>query len=172
MKKPKYFLQMTSGIEFEISELDFNNLSGRQARGQTNGWYSQRGESMGTRHQWVVQFKDVASFWSDEDAKEIKEPRDLDEGKRLPPKVGKPDVPKEEVIVCTEHNWNDPSTYTYVSQSVNGMNRYYKQCPSCLSKSQIVKRREAELFMENIGKTIDDIPSFEQELLNARTSQR
>ena len=155
-QEQQFYVLMSSGEKFLISELDFNNLKGRIARGQTNGWYMQRGPSMGDRHEWQVQFKDVAGFWSDRPAKgdKPKAAGTIDVAKRLPPEVGKKEP--EPVAECL-HDWNRPETYTYVTEIVNGVNRYYKQCPECECKSQLIKKREVELIMEAQGKTIDDV---------------
>lgn len=148
---------MSSGDHFQIHQLDFNNLKSRIAKGQTRGWYNQRGEAMGDRHDWSVQFKYVSGFWSDTDEKGSKDTREdvIDMEKRLPPEVGKKE--EEKKIEC-QHDWNNPDHYKFVTKVVNGINRYHKQCPRCNGISQIVKKREAELAMESIGKALEDIP--------------
>ena len=165
MRNVNYFLQLSSGVVFEISELDFNNLSGRQARGQTNGWYSQRGESIGERHQWVVQFKDVASFWASRDPRRDYDIRPLDVEKRLPPKVGKVQEEKKEVEVdpslCASHDWNNMETCHFETQNIGGMDRYFKVCNNCKAKSVIIKKREVEVALEKEGKTLVDLPVYE-----------
>ena len=155
-KDPKFYVQMSSGDKFLISELDFNNLKGRIGRGQTNGWYMQRGPSMGDRHDWKIQFKDVAGFWADQpEGERTKKPEGaIDVNKRVLPEVGKQETEKKPECL---HDWNRPETYHYVTMIVNGVNRYYKYCSKCNTKSQLIKKREVELMMESQGKTIDDV---------------
>lgn len=159
MAKAQYFILMSSGQKFEISELDFNNIKGRQGRGSTNGWYTQRGEGMGTMHDWAIQFKDLASYWSTK-AEETKKPKrsedSVDITKRLLPEVGAKDK-EPEPIPCT-HNWNDPEQYEYVTTIVNGVNRYHKVCNHCQARSPLVKKREVELAMEEKGLSLNEVP--------------
>lgn len=153
----KFYLQTTSGDKFEIAELDFNHIKSRIATGRTNGWYVQRGPSMGDRCDWRLAFKDVAGVWSDKDEKKDVIIRDevIDIEKRLPPKVGKKEAPAKPKCNC---NWSDPNKYEFVTQIVGGVNRYFKQCNKCDSKSTLIKKREVELAMEAKGMTIDDVP--------------
>ena len=156
--KRKFFVKLSSGDKFEISELDFNNLKGRQARGQTAGWYAQRGESFGSRHDWVIQFKDIAGFWANAEKIADKEIRNINTEKRLPPEVKSKEEPKPEAC---GHNWNDESTYGFVTTIVNGVNRYFKSCDVCNAKSTLIKKREVELAMERKGLSLDDVPLVE-----------
>lgn len=154
----KFFIKLSSGDQFEISELDFNNIKGRVSSGRSNGWYHQRGESIGAKHDWSIQFKDVASFWSDSDKRvKVKKIRDIDVEKRLPPEVGANDPEPEPKC---QHDWNNPETYEFKSQTVSGIDRYYKVCRKCGAKSTIVKKREVELAMQKENKTLDDIMSI------------
>ena len=150
----KFFVQLSSGDKFEISELDYNNIDGRVARGASNGWYFQRGLAMGERHEYRFQFKDLAGFWADSDAPNVKKTANIDIDKRVPPEVGKPESEKAENC---PHNWNDPDSFIYVTQMVNGLNRYYKQCVKCGAKSQLIKKREVELVMESKGLSLNDV---------------
>jgi hypothetical protein len=155
----KFYIQLSSGDKFEISELDFNNVKGRVASGKTNGWYTQRGETCNnSRHDWQISFKDIASVFSNKPElkdRTIKNPESIDINKRKPEEVGKPEEKKDDK--CS-HDWNKPSDWTYVTQVVGGVNRYYKQCISCNAKSTLIKKREVELAQEAIGETLDTIP--------------
>jgi hypothetical protein len=154
MEKRKFFIQLSSGDKFEISELDYNNVQGRIVTGRSNGWYVQRGESIGARHNWAIQFKDVSGIWSDQDKRErVKMVRDIDIEKRLPPEVGQ----LEEVKDGDCHDWNNPDTWEFKKQSVNGADRYFKVCKTCGAKSVIIKKREVEVFMTAQDKTLNDI---------------
>jgi hypothetical protein len=159
-KDRKYFICLSSGKTFEISALDFNNLQGRINTGRGNNWYTQRAPVVGGEFQeWSVNFKDIATVYSDGLGTQAKnkDKSVIDIDKRLPPKVGK----KEEVVVETcSHSWDDPETFNYVTQVVNGINRYYKQCPKCEVKSPLIKKREVEIVMENKGKTLEDVPEI------------
>lgn len=151
-----FYMLMSSGQKFEISETDYNNLVGRIARGSTAGWYAQRGRGFDDMHGWRFQLKDIAGIWkTGEDV--LPEMGNLDIEKRLPPEVGKA-VEETPESTCGLHDWNDPTTWTYVTQIVSGINRYYKQCEKCQGKSQLVKKREVELYMKDAGLTIDDVP--------------
>lgn len=153
--KRGFWIILSSGDKFEVSELDFNHLKGRVSRGQTNGWYMQRGPAMGDRHEWQIQFKYLAGFWADQEAivAEDTPVKPVDIEKRLPPKVGK----KEEPSPKCNHDWNNIGTYEFVAQNVNGVNRYYKRCTKCETKSTLIKTREVELAMQANGKTLDDV---------------
>ena len=151
----QYFIETGNGNIFEISELDFNNIQGRIARGQTKGWYSQRGDNIGDRCQWRIQFDEIASTWSNKPKREDRPVRNLDVQKHVPPQVKKPEEP-EDLTKCP-HNWNVEEDYEFVTTIVNGLNRYYKMCKKCGGKSQLVKKREVELAMEKNGLTINDV---------------
>jgi hypothetical protein len=154
----KFFIVLSSGEQFRISELDFNHLENRQATGRTNGFYKQRGESF-DRHQWTIAFKDIATWYSDApERKNTRPPEVIDIEKRKPKPVGKPPAKKKETC---DHDWNDSSTWTHVTNIVGGVNRYYKQCNKCGSKSPLVKKREVELAQEAKGLTIDEVPLVE-----------
>jgi hypothetical protein len=150
----KFFVKLSSGDKFRISELDFNNIKGRLNKGSTNGWYIQRGESFDDVHGWSIQFKDIAGFWADSPELKDREIRNIDIEKRLPPQVGK--LEPENTEACN-HNWNDEETWTHVTTIVDGVNRYYKQCNTCGAKSRLIKKREVELAQEKKGLTIDDV---------------
>ena len=45
-------------------------------------------------------------------------------------------------------------------QIVNGITRYYKQCPKCEAKSPLIKKREVEIAMEAQGKTLEEVPEI------------
>lgn len=154
----KFFVQMTSGDKFEISELDYNNLQARIQTGRTNGWYIQRGESMGERKGWQLNFSDISGIWSDNDKREDKPVRNIDVEKRKPQPVGKKEEPKDDKC---KHNWLDNTTWEHVTNIVGGVNRYYKQCKECGAKSPLVKKREVELAQKAKGLTIDDVPLVE-----------
>lgn len=151
--KREFFIETTSGTVFKISELDFNNLEGRISRGNTNGWYAQRGETVGERANWKLQFQYISAVWANKEKPMDKPVRNIDTEKRLPPKVGKVE---EESKDCS-HDWNRPECYEYVTQVVNGLNRYFKECKECGAKSTLIKKREVELAMETEGKTLDDV---------------
>jgi hypothetical protein len=157
----KFFIQLSSGDKFEISELDYNNVTGRVALGKTNGWYTQRGESMkNSRNDWQIAFKDVAAVFTNRPEMKdrvIKKEEAIDIDKRKPPEVGKI---KEKDPGCP-HDWNDTTHWSYVTQIVGGVNRYHKQCISCGAKSTLIKKREVELAQEKIGETLDTIPLVE-----------
>ena len=155
--KREFFVETTSGTIFKISELDFNNINGRISRGQTNAWYTQRGETVGDRANWSLQFKYISAVYANKEKPMDKPVRDLDIEKRLPPKVGK----VEEAPKGCSHDWNKPETYEFVTQIVNGLNRYHKMCKECGAKSNLIKTREVELAMEAEGKTLDDVRFLE-----------
>jgi len=157
MAKRKFFVETTTSKVFEISELDFNNLKGRISRGTTKGWYMQRGETVGDIADWRIQIKDIAMFFSDKDEPKNEPVRDIDVEKRVPPEVGAKD-PKPEPDKTCVHNWQDPSQFTYVTQIVNGVNRYFKQCNKCNGKSTLIKKREVEVAMKASGESINDVP--------------
>lgn len=148
-----FWMLMSSGQKFEISETDYNNLIGRISRGSTAGWYAQRGRGFGDMHGWRFQLKDIAGIWTTADQELERE--NVDIAKRLPPEVGES---KEVVEPKCDHDWNDPNSWEYVTQIVSGINRYYKQCNTCKGKSQLVKKREVETYMTNAGLSIDDVP--------------
>ena len=153
MSKRKFFVKLSSGDKFQISELDFIHLDSRRAQGRTNGFYKQRGESF-DRHNWTIQFKDLVTWWADSPEKKNIEIRNIDIQKRKPPKVGK--LPKEEPKKNC-HDWNKPETWTHVTTIVSGINRYFKQCNECGKKSKLIKKREVEVAQEAKGATIDDV---------------
>jgi len=157
MAKRKFFVETTTSKVFEISELDFNNLKARVKRGQTNGWYMQRGESKGAVSDWRIQVKDIAMFYSDKDEEKFDDTRNIDVKKHVPREVGDKDV-KEPVKEKCRHDFSDPTQFEYVTQIVSGVNRYYKQCNKCDARSTLIKKREVELAMEAAGKSIDDVP--------------
>ena len=72
-KEPKYYILMSYGHKFEISELDFNNLKGRQGRGQTAGWYTQRGRVLGTLINGASTLKKLCLFGATQNLKEMVE---------------------------------------------------------------------------------------------------
>ena len=152
----KYFVTLSSGEQFEISKLDFNKLKYRSTRGQTKGWYHQKGESMGERNQWSVQFEYISGFWSDEKTK-ADDPRENIDVDKYVPSEPKPKVEKPKDSKC-KHDWNNVDDYEFVTQIVSGRNRYFKRCLKCEAKSQIIKTREVELAMEAEGKTLDQVP--------------
>lgn len=153
----KFFILTSAGIQFEISEHDFNNIKGRIARGQTKGWYVQRGTSHGDRYEWSIQFKDIASFWADSEINKQKNRDDvIDIDKRLPGEVG-----KNSNLGVDCHDWNNEETWNYVAQNVSGQLRYYKQCVHCGKKSILIKKREVEVAMADKGMTIHDVPLVE-----------
>jgi hypothetical protein len=156
----KFYVQLSSGEQFEVSELDFNNIQSRIVHGKTNGWYSQRGESMvGSRVDYKMAFKDVAIVYADGEErkdKTIKDPDSIDLDKRKPKEVGKVKA-KKPTNKCP-HNWNNSDDWIHVTTIVNGSNRYFKQCVHCGAKSQLIKKREVEVAQEKIGETLDTIP--------------
>jgi len=157
MAKRKFYIETTTGMKIEIDERDFNNLDARVNRGQTNGWYMQRGLTMGDISDWKIQVKDIACFYSDKpEVKEDHTPAHIDIAKHKPAKVGAKDK-KEPVVEKCNHDWNNPDMYEYITVNVQGVNRYYKHCPNCEAKSTLVKKREVELAMEAAGKTIEDV---------------
>jgi hypothetical protein len=162
MKEPKFFIELSSGSVYEIGKIDFNNLKARVAQGKTNGWYSQRGEHIkGSRKEWQIAFKDVASIYREGDEYEdkvIRKPEAIDVEKRTPKLVGKVEEKKD--TKCP-HDWNNPDHWNHVTTIVGGVNRYYKQCASCGGKSPLVKKREVELAQEARGETIDTVPFVE-----------
>jgi hypothetical protein len=152
----KFYLQLTSGDKFEISELDFINIENRIGTGRTNGWYMERQHlAESTRHGWKIAFKDIGMVYSD--GAEIKDEKikNIDIDKRKMPEVGKVEEPKE--TGCTYHDWNNPETWTHVTQIVGGRNRYYKQCNECGGKSPLIKKREVEIAQEKKGETLDTV---------------
>jgi hypothetical protein len=157
MAERKFYIESTTGQKFEISELDFNNLKGRVNRGQTNGWYMQRGDTMGDVADWRIQVKDIAMFYADKDAPKKEPARNVDVNKRTPVEPGDKDEKVVQEPKCV-HNWLDPDCYEYVTQIVSGINRYYKQCNECGAKSQLIKKREVEIAMEAKGLSINDVP--------------
>jgi len=158
----KYYLQVSSGEKWGISEVDYNNIHARIQTGRTNGWYIQRGPAVdASRNDWAVAFKDVASVWADGPERKDKVIRDdvIDVNKRKPQPVGKPEPKK--TPACS-HDWNDPTTWNHVTTIVNGNNRYFKQCAlGCGQRSPLVKKREVELAQEAKGETIDTVPLVE-----------
>jgi len=161
LAKRKYFLELRNGKTFEISELDFHNIRGRAGRGQTKGWYKQRERAEDVKgdpcEDWVVQFDEITRVYSDKVQPMDRPVRNLDVNKRELPEVGANDPPKKASADCG-HDFNIPEQYDYVTNVVNGINRYYKQCKKCGAKSQLVKKREVEIAMEESGQTIDDVP--------------
>ena len=157
MEQRKFYILVTTGLQIEIDELDFANLKGRVGRGQTVGWYMQRGQSMGEYADWRIQLKDVAAIWSNQPDPEERQRENIDVTKRNMPKVGERDVKEPPPIKCG-HNWNNQECYDYVTTIVSGANRYYKQCKECEAKSPLVKKREVEIAMEASGQSLDDVP--------------
>ena len=161
MTQRKFFIQLSAGTSFEISELDFNNIDGRIRQGKTNGWYVQRDENFlaGDRHGWKVSFQDIASVFSDAPERKDRTIRtdvmDLNKHKSQP--VGKIETP----VKGCDHNWNNPEDYEYITTIHDGRNRYWKQCNKCGNKSTLIKKREVEIAMEKGGQTIDDVPLVE-----------
>lgn len=157
MKGREYIVEMASGTKFKISELDFNNILGRISKGQVNGWYRQRGETMkDSRDEWQLSFKDVAMVYAKGITdKTIRKPESIDVDKHKPEPVGKPEVKKD--TKCP-HDWNIPSNWIHVTKIVGGVNRYYKQCVNCGANSQLIKKREVELAQGAIGETLDTVP--------------
>lgn len=161
MDKRKFYVELSSGSTFEISELDFNVIDGRIRNGKTNGWYVQRDENFlkGDRHGWKISFKDIATVYSGAPENKDRTLRDnvIDLEKHKSKPVGKkPEKPKG----CG-HDWNNPEDYTFITKIHDGRNRYYKHCAECGGKSQLIKKREVELAMENDGLTINDVPLVE-----------
>ena len=157
MAKTEYFIGLSDGKEIKISELDYNNLKGRIARGSHNGWYKQRGPSVGDQKNFNLQFKYIAGIWTtgDEPSKDDGK-SSTDVGKRLPPEPGKKEAPD---VSC--HDWNQDDTWDFVAQNVGGMMRYYKQCKHCGAKSTLIKKREVEIYMGEQGLTLEDVPMVE-----------
>jgi len=156
----KFYIQLTSGEQWEISELDYNHIDHRIGSGRTNGWYAQRGEMQESeRHEWKIAFKDVAAVWADREKIEDKKIKPIDVDKFKMKDVGKPEI-DESKSTCN-HDWNDPQTWHHVTTIKNGNNRYHKMCNECGAKSPLIKKREVEVAQEAIGETLDTIPLVE-----------
>jgi hypothetical protein len=162
MKERKFFVELSSGSKFAISERDYNNIHDRIVSGRTNGWYVQRDHDFteGDRYGWKISFKDIATIYAtgpERGDKVIRKPEAIDVDKRKPKEPGKlPEKPKK----CG-HDWNKPDDYDYVTTIHDGRNRYWKMCKECGNKSTLIKKREVENAMEAIDKTIDDVPLVE-----------
>ena len=156
MEKRKFYVMLQTGNKFQISELDFNNLEGRLRRGQVKGFYYQRGENCDPAYNnWAVQIEHIAMFYADQPERKNEPVRNLDLEKHKNKPVGKP-APKE--VPDCDHNWSNPDHFEYVTQVVNGVNRYYKMCNKCGAKSTLIKKREVEVAMEASGGSINDVP--------------
>lgn len=156
----KYFIRLSCGITFEISELDYYNLQGRFQNGATKGNYKQRGESKGEVFDWYVRFEHIAMLYADghefrDYDINVDEKKDIE--KRRPKPVGKPEGNPE--VSC--HDWNNPTTWEYVTNNVGGVQRYFKQCNTCGANSVLIKKAEVEKNLAAAGKTLDDLPFVE-----------
>ena len=147
----KYFITLFTGQEYEVSEMDYHNIEHRIGSGRTNGFYNMRGD---INPSLKFAFKYFMSIEKRGREKPKNIPvRNLDPKKFEAPKVGKP----EKISKKCPHDWNNPDDFEYVKKTVNGKVQHRKECKECKGLSPLIKPREAELAMEAINKTIDDI---------------
>jgi len=148
----KYYIKLHNGETYEIDELDYNHIKYRITNGRTNGFYKMRGK---INPDLNFAFKYFMSIETDRYKNESNK-NDIDVKKMKPPKIGKPKTKKPK---C-DHNWNDPDTWIYVKENVDGKIQYRKQCTKiCKGVSQLIKPKEVENIMKESGKTLNDIPN-------------
>jgi hypothetical protein len=155
----KFYLQLKSGEQFEISELDFNNVQSRIFLGKTKGYYKQRQALPDSpRQDWQQAFDDISSVFANKPENKDVTVKPVDIEKRKPRPVG--ETPEVKDVKCP-HNWDNPQDWNHVTTIVGGVNRYFKQCATCGKKSTLIKKREVEIAQEKIGQTINDVPFVE-----------
>ena len=154
----KYFFKLHDGTRYEIDELDYNNLTHRIATGRVMGFYAMRGKiNAGMR----FQFKYFMSLETEGKPKPKDEiVRNIDVNKRAL-KVVEPKEPPKDPNKC-DHNWHNPEHYEYVVMNVSGKSQYRKRCLRCKAVSSLVKPKEVENAMKEIGKTLDDVILIEK----------
>ena len=147
----KYYFKMQDGSEFEVDELDYNNLCGRIATGRSQGYYKVRG-SINTDMRFAFQYFMTIRKEGKEPPKD-KMVRNIDINKRKPTPVGKLPV---ELKGCP-HDFNKAEDFEYVVKNFDGKLQYRKRCLECGKVSSLVKPKEVENAMKAIDKTLADV---------------
>ena len=146
-----FHFKMQDGSEYEVDELDYNNLCGRISNGRYNGYYTVRGK-INTGMRFAFQYFMIVKATGDPEKKD--EPvRNIDVNKHKPQPVGK----VEEKPKGCPHDWNNTEHWEYVKKNINGKLQYRKRCLECGKVSSLIKPREVEVAMEAEDKTLDDV---------------
>ena len=147
----KFFFKMQDGFEYEVDELDYNNLCGRIANGRSQGYYKVRG-TINTDMRFAFQYFMTIRKEGKEKPKDMPV-RNIDVEKRKPTPVGK----VKEVPKGCPHDFNNQEHFEYVVKNFDGKLQYRKRCLECGKVSSLIKPKEVENAMLAIDKTLTDV---------------